>query len=45
MRPIPVEFLAAAYLDVAWQTLTDPVEHEVRAFDYPAPRRYGHASP
>ncbi len=30
---ITVEFQAAAYLDMAWHTLTSPVEHEARAFE------------
>lgn len=30
---ITVEFQAAAYLDMAWHTLTEPVEHEARSFE------------
>jgi len=28
-----VEYIAAAYLDMAWHTLTEPVEHEARSFE------------
>lgn len=30
---ITVEFVAAAYLDMAWHSLTEPVEKEARAFE------------
>ena len=28
-----IEYLAASYLDLAWHTLTEPVEHDARAFE------------
>jgi peptidyl-dipeptidase Dcp len=28
-----IEYLAASYLDMAWHTLTDPVEHNAREFE------------
>ena len=30
---VTVEFVAAAYLDMAWHTLAEPVEHDARAFE------------
>jgi peptidyl-dipeptidase Dcp len=30
---ITVEFVAAAYLDMAWHSIAEPVEHEARAFE------------
>jgi len=30
---VTVEFIAAAFLDMAWHTLTEPVEHDARAFE------------
>jgi peptidyl-dipeptidase Dcp len=30
---ISVEYIAAAYLDMAWHTLTEPVEHDARSFE------------
>jgi peptidyl-dipeptidase Dcp len=30
---VTVEFIAAAFLDMAWHTLTDPVEHNARTFE------------
>jgi peptidyl-dipeptidase Dcp len=30
---ISVEYIAAAYLDMAWHTLTEPLEHEARSFE------------
>jgi len=36
-----VEYLAASYLDMAWHTLTEPEEHEPRAFDNAEMERIG----
>jgi peptidyl-dipeptidase Dcp len=30
---LTVEYIAAAFLDMAWHTLTEPAEHEARAFE------------
>ena len=30
---VTVEFIAAAFLDMAWHTLTEPVEHDASAFE------------
>jgi peptidyl-dipeptidase Dcp len=38
---ITAEFQAAAYLDMAWHTLTDPVEHDARAFEDAEMERIG----
>ena len=38
---VTVEFVAAAYLDMAWHTLTRPVEHDARAFEAAEMRRIG----
>ena len=38
---ITVEFVAAAYLDMAWHTLTEPVEQEARAFEAAEMTRVG----
>lgn len=35
------EYLAASYLDLAWHTLTEPVEHEARAFEAAEMERIG----
>lgn len=35
------EYLAASYLDLAWHTLTEPVEHEARAFENAEMERIG----
>ncbi len=36
-----VEFIAAAFLDMAWHTLSRPVEHEARAFEQDEMARIG----
>lgn len=36
-----VEYLAASYLDMAWHTLTEPVEHEAEAFEQAEMDRIG----
>lgn len=36
-----VEYMAAAYLDLAWHTLTEPVEHDADAFEEDAMERLG----
>jgi peptidyl-dipeptidase Dcp len=38
---ITAEFQAAAYLDMAWHTLTDPVEHDARSFEKSEMERIG----
>jgi peptidyl-dipeptidase Dcp len=38
---ITVEYVAAAYLDMAWHSLTEPVEHEARAFERHEMQRIG----
>ena len=38
---VTVEFVAAAYLDMAWHSLTEPVEHDARAFENAAMARVG----
>ncbi len=38
---ITVEFIAAALLDMGWHTLTEPVEHEARAFENAEMNRVG----
>ena len=38
---ITVEFIAAAFLDMAWHLLEDPVEHEARAFENAEMARIG----
>ncbi len=38
---ITVEFQAAAYLDMAWHTLADPVEHDARSFEDAEMERIG----
>jgi peptidyl-dipeptidase Dcp len=38
---ITVEYVAASYLDMAWHTLTRPVEHEARAFENHEMQRIG----
>ena len=38
---VTVEFLAAAYLDMAWHTLTEPVEKDARAFEASEMSRIG----
>jgi peptidyl-dipeptidase Dcp len=38
---ITAEFQAAAYLDMAWHTLADPVEHDARAFEDAEMERIG----
>ena len=38
---ITVEFIAAAFLDLAWHTLTVPAEHEARAFENAEMARVG----
>jgi peptidyl-dipeptidase Dcp len=36
-----VEYMAASYLDLAWHTLTEPREHEARAFESAEMERIG----
>jgi peptidyl-dipeptidase Dcp len=36
-----VEYVAASYLDMAWHLLTEPVEHEARAFEAKEMQRIG----
>jgi len=38
---VTVEFVAAAYLDMAWHSLTEPVEKEARAFEAAEMSRIG----
>jgi peptidyl-dipeptidase Dcp len=38
---VTVEFIAAAFLDMAWHTLTDPVEHNARTFENAEMSRIG----
>ena len=38
---ITVEFIAAAFLDMAWHTLEEPVEHDARAFENAEMARIG----
>jgi len=38
---ITVEFIAAALLDMAWHSLTEPEEHEARAFEEAEMNRVG----
>jgi peptidyl-dipeptidase Dcp len=38
---VTVEFIAAAFLDMAWHTLTEPVEHNARAFENAEMSRIG----
>jgi peptidyl-dipeptidase Dcp len=38
---ITAEFQAAAYLDMAWHTLTDPLEHDARSFEDAEMERIG----
>jgi peptidyl-dipeptidase Dcp len=38
---ITVEYVAASYLDMAWHSLTRPVEHEARAFEQAEMDRIG----
>lgn len=38
---VTVEFVAAAYLDMAWHTLTEPVEQDARAFETAEMARVG----
>ncbi|MGD8727050.1 MAG: M3 family metallopeptidase [Gemmatimonadales bacterium] len=38
---VTVEFIAAAFLDMAWHTLTEPTEHDVRAFENAEMTRIG----
>ncbi len=36
-----IEYLAASYLDMGWHTLTEPVEHDARAFEIEEMNRRG----
>jgi len=38
---VTVEFIAAAFLDMAWHSLTEPVEHDARAFETAEMSRIG----
>ena len=38
---VTVEFIAAAFLDMAWHSLPEPVEHEARAFEIAEMNRIG----
>jgi len=38
---VTVEFIAAAFLDMEWHSLTEPVEHDARAFEINAMNRVG----